>query len=175
LGAYQSAGVSALSPDGRTLAVKREGVIQLWELPARKIIARLEGLPADELAFMAFSPDGGTLAATSSGRYIEGEKYEASLVFWDVKSGKKKDERAFGVAFPGTHTFGFSRDGKRLALEFTLSRKNNVSVLALKTIDVQSGKETPLAKAQSYLWPTFSPDDKRLIVNHGAETLFLDA
>src|SRR5207253_1674623 len=90
LATYPGAGLATMAPDGQTLAVLREGVIQLWDLKTRKITARLQNLPPDSVAQMAFSPDGAVLAASSPGQHFGGAKWQASFVLWDLKTGQAK-------------------------------------------------------------------------------------
>ncbi len=104
-----AAGPLALSADGRTLAVCGAGKdisrITLWNIASRQAVVphpvslpRVKGL----VHCLAFSPDGQTLVAGTSG-----------LVLWDMRTGSVRREVAphGGVIYSAD----FSRDGRLLA------------------------------------------------------------
>jgi WD40 repeat protein len=65
---------AAFSPDGRVLATVGDGGVRLWELPARREYARLEGHQG-WVWTAAFSPDGRHLATGSA---------DTTVLVWDV-------------------------------------------------------------------------------------------
>src|SRR5262249_55420883 len=73
--------------------------IRIWELSARKELRRLDD---QHIGWLAFAPDGKTLAASGG----------STIRLWDVDSGKR-------LSLPGMHDFQIasiaSPDGKRLA------------------------------------------------------------
>jgi WD40 repeat protein len=77
----------AFAPDGRTLAVARwgaendkSGVVQLWELPDRKLIATLTG-HTEAIWTVSFSADGATLATGSQ---------DGTARLWDLKTRRQQ-------------------------------------------------------------------------------------
>ncbi len=86
-GRFLSLDVTALSPDGRTVAAgetRRPGVVVLkgravilWDAPTGKVLRRLEG--HGDVTALAFAKDGKTLASACS---------EKKIRLWDVASGK---------------------------------------------------------------------------------------
>jgi WD40 repeat protein len=92
----------AFSPDGRTLAVALLGGVQLWDVAARKLTARLTGDDTSPDA-IAFSPNGTTLA-------VGGE--DGGLHLWDLAT-RQETVRDSSVA--GWAELAFSPSGKALA------------------------------------------------------------
>jgi WD40 repeat protein len=102
----------AFSPDGKTLAVGGEGPpiplpsmpgmgeLKLWDMATRSEVAQLEGY-VGVVNSVAFTPDGKTLLAGSSG-----------IGLWDVATGKLRDETGKGWR---AECLSLSGDGRLLA------------------------------------------------------------
>lgn len=94
----------AFSPDGQTLAAATNGGVEVWDLTARKLVARLT---QTTLAFsVAFSRDGKTLA------FVDG--WGDSVVLWDLES--HRELRVLKGNDVPTGSVAFSPDGKILAM-----------------------------------------------------------
>lgn len=69
----------AFSPTGRLLAavveIGSENAVEVWDLAPRKSLGRFHGTHAGQLLAIAFSPDGGTLAASAD---------DGTPIIWDV-------------------------------------------------------------------------------------------
>jgi WD40 repeat protein len=89
------------SPDGKTLAVKGEHALALWDVASQKLLRQWPVLSTSRSP-MRFSPDGKILASTLAG----------NVLLWDCQSGKPLHD------WPGHRDFltwiGVSPDGKSL-------------------------------------------------------------
>lgn len=101
---------AAFSPDSRHIAVApRDGRdIEIWEVPAMRRVRVVEDA-GGSAARLAFSPDGGFLAATICDR-------EGDVAVWDVASGERVALLAAGQRPIGS--LAFSADGQRLLVSF---------------------------------------------------------
>ena len=93
----------AISPDGRFVAIgDHAGVLSVWATDTAKLVldVRLAHYPG----FVAFSPDGATLATAAQGDPVD-------LI--DVASGKRR--ATLGSPTGGTGALAFSPDGRRVA------------------------------------------------------------
>jgi Tol biopolymer transport system component len=151
----------AFSPDGKTLAIAGGPSLGLWDVPGRRLRARLDAPPKFAVLSVAFSPDGRTLAAV-------GEHALGGWVrLYDV-TGHPPTLRAEptlerpGPAIPGAiDTWGtfssvaFSPDGRRLAA---------VAQRAIGVWDVDGTQrdfiERRIGRPEDRL--TFSPDGRWL-------------
>lgn len=100
----------AISPDGKTLAVGRLGMIKLIHAESGEPVWML---PHDKISFsvtISFSPDSKLISAGIPGRISAGYANQ-ELPVWEVKSGHKLHSFIMtdGMAYLG----GFSRDNKR--------------------------------------------------------------
>ena len=160
-------GVTAISPDGRTLAIAdRVKSVQLWDLDTDLTLGQLTNPATTAVvqAGMGFSPDGLTLAIGRTDGAIE---------LWDVR-GQRLRKTLRGHTDQFTHTmFRFSPDGRTLALTGYRWRPKSAMtkiwdeirrVLGLKerldaeilVLDVETGRR--LAGAADSSCPFFSPD-----------------
>ena len=156
---YNITGV--LSPDGKWLALIFDGeTVKLWDVASGQELHSLSIYEPDNLAFSA---DGGTLAASS---------YDG-VTLYDVSSGSPlrtlRTLRTLDFEFPYTSRSAFSPDGKTLAIaglyDDALSDEFTVALL-----DLASGRE--LLSFKSPVVPdmggnpvfsfTFSPDGRML-------------
>jgi WD40 repeat protein len=78
-------GSAELTPDGAVLSATYRGsgdnpyVLKLWDAATGRVVRTLEGGLEEEVAVMAFSPDGRTLAAVTGPKTIK---------LWDLASGR---------------------------------------------------------------------------------------
>lgn len=147
----------ALSPDGKTLAVGRLGMIKLIHAESGEPVWML---PHDQISFsisISFSPDSKLVSAGIPGRISVGHANQ-ELPVWEVKSGRKLHSFTMtdGMAFFG----GFSRDNK-----LALCASSYSSYL----FDLATGKQVgssflPEEKRDSRYFMDTSPDGKYLLV-----------
>src|SRR5262249_1070770 len=110
----------AFSPDGRTLATgsgsydpeKPGGRLRLWDVTNPRKPTRLASVPDDQDVYaVAFSPDGHTLATTSTYR----DKPGGRLRLWDVTNPRKPTPVASFDDYQDVYAVAFSPDGHTLA------------------------------------------------------------
>src|SRR5262249_23345132 len=125
-----------------------------WPLPGKSAIS-----------WMAFSPDGESLAATA---VSDAGAAHGLFLLWDVASRKEKVRRK-GFCFTGA----FSPDGKLLAVPGAVLAGNKLSEGEVRLWDTAAGQEkTRLAwKDAVTLSVAFSPDGNTLA---GAMMLFAE-
>ena len=88
------------SPDGRWLAVRSKGQLQIWEIDTGRMGARF-GVPEDPIFFAVFSPDGRLLVTQSS---------RDEVTIWDFALAKSLQKLGRGTAI------GVSPDGEWIAV-----------------------------------------------------------
>ncbi|WP_431929656.1 protein kinase domain-containing protein [Nonomuraea jabiensis] len=107
-GAGQLVGAFAFSPDGRRVAFSGPDRITVWDGDVATRLASFPAVPDSDVAQLAWSPDGRTLAAYEGGDRVR---------LWDVPHN-----RPLGVLFDGLQSFqevgtgrlAFSPDGRRV-------------------------------------------------------------
>ena len=141
----------AASPDGRRLALGvRDGIIELWDVAARKAIGSLQGT-SRRVASLAFSPDGAFLASA-------GDFGESTVRVWDVAAQELlhvvnvQQGYVYSVAFsPDANTFASAGgDG-------TVKLWNSQTASPAATLDGKLGPALCLA---------FSRDGRTLVAGH---------
>ena len=133
----------AFSPDGQLLAAgDGEGIVKIWNVQEREVIAQLEG-DTVRVDALVFSPDGRTLASAG---------YDGQIKLWAVS-----DWSLLGTLQNRgtTYTLDFSLDGKALA---------STGHAAVTLWAVESGEEiTSLTGHSEWVYgAAFSPDGKTL-------------
>jgi WD40 repeat protein len=145
-----------ISRDGRYLASAGNRQAYLYQLPAGRLIRRLDE-PQEHYWVATFSPDGRRLAVAG---------YEQQLIILDTSSGSSTMTTAEGIR--GCVTGAWSADGGTLALG---NENGDVGL-----IDAATGRRTLLTGQ----WPrlfclAFSPDGSKLIAGtEGGEVTCLD-
>jgi len=163
------------SPDGRFLAqleYENTGSLLLWDTQSGKL---LHSLP-EAYSFLAFSPDGLTLAAVDAG--TGEDPAQAKLQFWNPVSGTKAESLPLGQAiidagnYPAEsdtkiNSLVFSPDGDRMAVGLN----DRISLWD------RNGSLLWVTEGDDYLgfcYLTFSPDGSVLAVgNKLLDTLIL--
>lgn len=167
------AGKSVISPDGKLFAMGVQQTAAPKKAPAEQGIHLLDALGKELFFFrlqaghphgMAFSPDGGQLAAIWH-LDDKGEHYE--LHVWNTKTGKDLYFIPTGGAF-GLNDVAFSPDGARLAATFSiLGKESQYEFIAggVKLWDAATGKELhSIQERTSGQWQgvAYSHDGSRL-------------
>ncbi len=138
---------AAFHPRGAVLATGDEVGATLWTVATGRVAAQLD-TPFMTVFALAFSPDGGTLAAAELDIPPRG-----AIQLWDVRSAKPRPSRRFTANDP--HSVAFSPDGAVLA-----SADGDGAALW----DAATGR--PLARLAAGSTPVsavaFSPDGKTL-------------
>jgi WD40 repeat protein len=103
---------SALSPDGRVLAIggshlaednRRRTVVVLWSLDEERLLYQLD----EDATHLAFSPDGRTLLAAGRGGEVR---------VWDPRDGRLRETiRICDGGYPALHDVALSPDGRHFA------------------------------------------------------------
>ncbi len=94
----------AFSPDGRTLAAAGpDRRVNVWNVPARRLTARLRGHALDVWA-VAFSPDGRRIVSGGNDR---------AVILWDV--GRRRRVARFGEHTQPVQAVAFAPDGRTVA------------------------------------------------------------
>jgi len=137
----------AFSPDGGTLAVAdRSPAIILFDVASRKQLVRLPK-PDGPVQWMAFGPDGRTLATISS--------HAAEAVLWDVAAGAKRLTLKHRNSY--VTSLAFTQDGKRA----TTAGTDEV----VRFWDLGDGSQSAVGKGhnQAVHYVAFAPDGKTAV------------
>jgi WD40 repeat protein len=117
----------AYAPDGNALATGAEGdgAVIIWDIPAKKVRARLAGLPGDDVVLaLAFSPDGGNLAAATIDKETQPSLdlrairsgNGSTITIWEVARGREPAvKHRFKAIIEVVWALAFSPDGRTLA------------------------------------------------------------
>jgi serine/threonine protein kinase len=113
-GEHVSLSCVAFSPDGRTLAAsggsEYDGLIKLWNVADRRLVATLRGPGSSAIETVAFSPAGGVLAGSQD----RNPGNTSTITLWDFPSGKEQATLTLGEIHGGARV-AFSADGRILA------------------------------------------------------------
>jgi serine/threonine protein kinase/WD40 repeat protein len=139
----------SVSPDGRWVATGSQGRggAKVWDAATGRLVKHL--VPSQPFVRVGFSPDGKWLA-TSGG----------VCRLWSVDAWQE------GPALGEGENFGFSRDGRLLALE---TEQGVVRLLDPDTGQEYARLEDPNQDRAN--WVAFSPDGTQLIVTGGSQPL----
>ena len=115
-------------------ATNSGGGIALWDTRTGNLVHRLGGL-YDNPDCLAFSPDGGRLAATNS---------DAMMAVWDIATGKLVGGESIGHIHPAT-TLRFLNDDRQLASagdDGTIRIWNLADSRPVRSIQIDGGGRT---------------------------------
>jgi uncharacterized protein (TIGR03067 family) len=159
---------AVLSPDGKVLAgIDSEGKVMLWNADTGKALGSLASRRTDYFGFLAFSPDGKTLANAGfppqSYGLVRPDDNHAILDFWDVATR----ENLIGVTLKDAHPdlgmpssplgndwtrmMRFTPDGRRLAIvcRVVLPRQPYAQMV-LRIWEVEGGKQVGQFHSQEH-------------------------
>jgi RNA polymerase sigma factor (sigma-70 family) len=148
-----AAGLSAVSPDGKTVASRLEQNVRLWDVTTGVEPGTLWGCSEA----VAFSPDGKTLATAGS------ESGAVVLRLWDPATGRER--AVFRGLKKSVSWLTFSPDGKTLASGSGNSHHFPATSAETALWDVGTGKVVATLNPPPrgvVLAATFSPDGKTL-------------
>jgi len=155
--AFKSEGLAAIHPDGKTLAVVRNGTLFIG--PANESGQkqyRHTSFPSKSLFIdMQFSPDGSQLAAAL--RPLNSEPGQATDLWILPWQSGRTPWKMSGVARLGS--IGWSPDGRRL-----LFTRDDGSTASLVALDTRTNQTRVLWSVPAYLGQfSVSPDGKRIL------------
>ena len=159
----------AFSPDERLVAVAHVGGVSVWNLQSGKKAFDIDPRDTREhhVGAVAFSPDGGYLAAgtfiSNSGK-LDGF---GTVTIWDVRTAQRV--RTFPGENCGIWRLAWSPDGRHLAVAAGV---HFISRGTAKVWDVTTGKLVYDLKGHTEcVWGvSFSPDGRRLVTCSGSRT-----
>jgi RNA polymerase sigma factor (sigma-70 family) len=172
---------AALSPDGRTLATAKPGLIRLWDFDTGRELRRAELDPAEDYRELAFSPDGSGLVAfgVASG-HGPGGRASAALVGFETADLTERFRK------PGDYHYAralaFAPDGKTLAVAVPDRPFNLFAVHMsepdrswIRFLDAADGSELRRITIERFDVASlaFSPDGRTLAAGIGDRTIRL--
>ena len=172
---------SALSPDGRTLAVgERNGTVLLFDNETRELLGDHQA-PGDVWS-VAFDPRGDSLAVAGA----EGaELFEGSLAILDARTAEVRSSASLGrhpaAPEPGLQYFetaAYAPDGRSLVVTYSGGDVNRSLPLFMRRYDAGSaaplGKPVRVASRSVSINPLMSPRG-RLLASSDRATYAIDA
>ncbi|MEU6724520.1 serine/threonine-protein kinase [Nonomuraea wenchangensis] len=156
-----SAGAATFAPGAATVAVWRAGAAELWDVAARRRLARLVPAAGGSPVALAFGPDGRTLAV--------GTSYPATVTLWDT--GDPASPRAVPIAGADeVEGLVFAPDGRTLVVSPQSAARGRARAEAR---DVATGRRTAVLPHTGGSRMAFRPDGGALAVN-GRDNALLD-
>jgi WD40 repeat protein len=147
---HSFAWVASFSPDGRYVAIGRDGPdIALFDL-GREGPGRLLGVPVRETKRLRFSPDGRTLAMASA--------RSSEIILWDLEAGRRR--MTLRGHTPPVTDLTFADDGRSLA---SVDFQNPVVFLW----DLATGRPRRVATEPWAITSAFSPDGRLIATSNG--------
>ena len=153
------------SPEGRRLAFCRDDAVWSIDADGGRLV-RVDGHPAG-VSHPRWSPDGRRIAFISRRRgWAQVWRIDAPLPRRGRPPARPRPVEAVPVTGPGDdiESFEWAPDGR--AIVFGVQRDPDLERHQLVSIDVETGRETPIAGARS--WddaPRFAPDGSLLYVS----------
>jgi WD40 repeat protein/DNA-binding SARP family transcriptional activator len=172
---------SALSPDGRTLAIgARDGTVRLFDTGTRELIGDHKA-PGDVWS-VAFDPDGDSLAIAG---WKGAEAFEGYLVILDADTARVRSSAALGrhpaAPEPGLQYFesaAYAPDGQSLVVTYSGGDVNRSLPLFMRRYDSDSaaplGPAVQVASRSVSTQPVMSPDG-RVLASTDRATYAIDA
>jgi WD40 repeat protein/DNA-binding SARP family transcriptional activator len=172
---------SALSPDGRTLAIgERDGTVRLFDTETRELIGDHKA-PGDVWS-VAFDPGGDSLAIAG---WKGAEAFDGYLAILDADTADVRGSAALGrhPAAPGPglqyfETAAYAPDGRSLVVTYSGGDVNRELPLFLRRYDAASaaplGRAVRVANRSVSTTPVMSPDG-RLFASSDRATYAIDA
>ncbi|MGA4993098.1 protein kinase domain-containing protein [Nonomuraea bangladeshensis] len=156
-----SAGAATFAPGAATVAVWRAGAAELWDVAARRRVARLVPAAGGSPVALAFAPDGRTLAV--------GTSYPATVTLWDT--GGPARPRAVPIAGADeVEGLVFAPDGRTLVVSPQSAARGRARA---EKRDVATGRRTGVLPHTGGSRMAFRPDGGALAVN-GRDNALLD-